>query len=248
MAVRVIQPEVDWNAGFFDSAEFARMAFANSRALALVFDHSLLKPEATRAQIITLCEEAATFRFACAMVNPCWASLAYSVLAGSGVPVGVALGFPFGAGLSAGKREEALSLVKLGARELDMTVNIGMLKSGENALVEREIRGVVEIAHEAGAAVKVILETCLLNVEEKLRGAELAIAAGTDFLKTSTGFSTGGATAADVALLRGVAGSRCGVKAAGGIRTLADARAMLDAGANRLGSSASVAILRELDT
>ena len=247
MAVKVLQPEVDWNAGTFDSAEFARMAFEDSSALAAVFDHTLLKPEATRSQVITLCEEAATFRFACVMVNPCWASLAHSILAGSGIPVGVALGFPFGAGLSTAKRDEALSLVKLGARELDMTLNIGMLKSGMNTLVEREIRSVVEIAHEAGALVKVILETCLLNVEEKLRAAELAIAGGTDFLKTSTGFSTGGATAADVALLRGVAGSRCGIKAAGGIRNLSDARAMLDAGANRLGASGSVAILRELD-
>ncbi len=121
-----------------------------------------------------------------------------------------------------------------------------MLKSGMNDRVQQDIRGVVEIAHEAGAIVKVILETCLLNVEEKLRASELAIAAGADFLKTSTGFSTGGATPEDVALLRGVAGSRSGVKASGGIRSLADTRAMLDAGANRIGASASVNILREL--
>jgi deoxyribose-phosphate aldolase len=127
-----------------------------------------------------------------------------------------------------------------------MVINIGQLKSGMNTQVQQDIRAVVQVAHEAGALVKVILETCLLNVEEKLRAAELVIAAGADFLKTSTGFSTGGATVTDVALLRGVAGSRCGVKASGGIRTLADAREMLEAGANRIGASASVAIVNEL--
>jgi deoxyribose-phosphate aldolase len=162
------------------------------------------------------------------------------------VPVGTVLGFPLGASLSISKREEAIELVKLGAHDLDMVLSIGMLKSGMNDRVEQDIRGVVEVAHDAGAIVKVILETCLLNVAEKLRASELAISAGADFLKTSTGFSTAGATAEDVALLRGVAGSRCGVKASGGIRSLADTRAMLEAGANRIGASASVNILREL--
>jgi deoxyribose-phosphate aldolase len=197
--------------------------------------------------VIRLCEEAAHHGFACAMVNPAWVSTAFTALAGSGIPVGTVLGFPLGASLSVSKREEAVELVKLGAHDLDMVLNIGMLKSGMNDSVQRDIRGVVEVAHEAGAIVKVILETCLLNVEEKLRASELAIAAGADFLKTSTGFSTGGATPEDVALLRGVAGSRCGVKASGGIRTLADARAMLEAGANRIGASASVGILWELE-
>ena len=134
----------------------------------------------------------------------------------------------------------------MGVHDVDMVIGVGLLKSGENAAVQREIRGVVEVAHDAGAIVKVILETCLLNVEEKLRASELAIAAGADFLKTSTGFSTGGATQQDVALMRGVAGARCGVKASGGIRTLADARKMLEAGANRIGASASVGIVGEL--
>jgi deoxyribose-phosphate aldolase len=180
------------------------------------------------------------------MVNPAWVATAYAALAGSGVPVGVVVGFPLGANLTATKREEAAALVRLGARELDMVINIGLLKSGENARVEKDIRGVVEVGHEAGAIVKVILETCLLSTEEKLRASEIACSAGVDFLKTSTGFSTSGATAADVALLRGVAGSRCGVKASGGIRTLADARAMLEAGANRIGASASIAIVQAL--
>jgi deoxyribose-phosphate aldolase len=127
-----------------------------------------------------------------------------------------------------------------------MVINVGLLKSGENQAVQQEIEGVVAVVHDAGAIVKVILETCLLTVEEKLRASELAIAAGADFIKTSTGFSTGGATPEDVAMMRGVAGGRCGVKASGGIRTLADARRMLEAGANRIGASASVAIVKEL--
>jgi deoxyribose-phosphate aldolase len=245
MTTRLLQPEADHASGNFDVTGFASSALASESALAAVFDHTLLKPEATRDQVVKLCEEAASFRFACAMVNPAWVSLAHSVMSGSGVSVGVVVGFPLGANLATSKREEALALIKLGAHELDMVMNLGLLKSGMNALVEQDIRGVVQVAHEAGAVVKVILETCLLTVEEKLRASELALAAGTDFLKTSTGFSTGGATAADVAVLRGVAGNRCGVKASGGIRTLADARAMLEAGATRIGASASVAILRE---
>src|ERR1700761_9427504 len=242
---KLLHPEMEFASGYFDVADFAAATLASAAALAAVFDHTLLKPEATRAQVVKLCEEAASFRFACAMVNPAWVSLAHSVMVGSGVPVGVVVGFPLGANLATSKREEALALIKLGAHELDMVMNLGLLKSGMNALVEQDIRGVVQVAHEAGAVVKVILETCLLTVEEKLRASELALAAGADFLKTSTGFSTGGATAADVAVLRGVAGNRCGVKASGGIRTFKDARAMLEAGANRLGASASAAILRE---
>ncbi len=238
--------EVKRDNGWFDAVAFTQQTLSSREALAAVFDHTLLKPEATRDQVIRLCEEAAQYRFACAMVNPAWVNTAQSVLAGTGIPVGTVLGFPLGASLSVSKREEAVELVKLGAHDLDMVLNIGMLKSGMNDRVQHDIHGVVEVAHDAGAIVKVILETCLLNVEEKLRASELAIAAGTDFLKTSTGFSTGGATPEDVALLRGVAGSRCGVKASGGIRSLADASAMLNAGANRIGASASVNILREL--
>src|ERR1700691_1707396 len=245
MTIKLLQPEADQASGYFDVEGFATATVANASALASVFDHTLLKPEATRAQVVKLCEEAASFRFACAMVNPAWVSLAHSVMVGSGVPVGVVVGFPLGANLATTKREEAMASIKLGARELDMVMNLGLLKSGMNALVEQDIRGVVQVAHDAGGLVKVILETSLLSVEEKLRASELALAGGADFLKTSTGFSTGGATPADVAILRGVAGSRCGVKASGGIRSLSDARAMLEAGASRIGASASVAILRE---
>jgi deoxyribose-phosphate aldolase len=233
MTTKTLQPEIDHGTGYFDVAGFAAAALANAPALAAVFDHTLLKPEATREQVVKLCEEAAAHR------------LAHSVMVGSGVPVGVVVGFPLGANLATTKREESLALIKLGAHELDMVMNLGLLKSGMSALVEQDIRGVVQVAHDAGALVKVILETSLLSVEEKLRASELALAAGADFLKTSTGFSTGGATVADVAILRGVAGNRCGVKASGGIRTLSEARAMLEAGATRIGASASVAILRQ---
>jgi deoxyribose-phosphate aldolase len=247
MTSKVLQPEMEHNTAFFDVAGFASTALSSAASLAGVFDHTLLKAEATREQVVKVCEEAAMHRFACAMVNPAWVALAHSVMSGSGVPVGVVVGFPLGANLATTKREDAMALIKLGAHELDMVMNLGLLKSGMNALVEQDIRGVVQVAHDAGAVVKVILETCLLSVEEKLRASELALAAGTDFLKTSTGFSTGGATVSDVAILRGVAGNRCGVKASGGIRTLADARAMLEAGATRIGASASISILREFE-
>jgi len=232
--------------GTFDAAGFAKNALATPASLAAVLDHTLLKPEATRDQVLALCHEAAEHRFACAMVNPTWVPLATSVLAGTGIPVGVVLGFPLGASLSTTKRDEAREMVKMGARELDMVLNIGMLKSGLYDQAETDVRSVVEVGRAAGAVVKVILETCLLSIPEKLRAAEIVINSGADYLKTSTGFSTGGATAADVALLRGIAGDSCGVKASGGIRTLSDARIMLEAGASRLGASASVRIVEEL--
>ncbi|HEX3438002.1 MAG TPA: deoxyribose-phosphate aldolase [Pseudacidobacterium sp.] len=247
MTTKEVSIEEEFSNGTFDATAFTQETLSSRDTLAAVFDHTLLKPEATREQIIHLCEEAAQHRFACAMVNPSWVSTACAALTGTGIPVGTVLGFPLGASLSITKREEAVELVKLGAHDLDMVFNIGMLKSGMNDRVQQDIHGVVEVAHEAGAIVKVILETCLLTLEEKLRASELAIAAGADFLKTSTGFSTAGANPEDVALLRGIAGSRCGVKASGGIRTLKDAHAMLEAGANRIGASASVSILCELD-
>jgi deoxyribose-phosphate aldolase len=233
----------------FDAAHFAAAALASPAALASVLDHTLLKPEASRPQVIQLCHEAAEHRFACAMVNPAWVSLAAETLAGTGVPVGVVIGFPLGATLSSSKRDETVRVLKHGAHDVDMVLNIGLLKSGtkdDYDQVKQDIRGVVELAHGSGAIVKVILETCLLTFEEKLRASELALAAGADFIKTSTGFSTGGATVDDIALMREVAGSRAGVKASGGIRSLADATAMLEAGASRIGASASVRILSEL--
>jgi deoxyribose-phosphate aldolase len=233
----------------FDANAFASHALSSAATLAAVIDHTLLKPEATRAQVIRLCHEAAEHRFACAMVNPTWVGIAAETMAGTGVPVGVVIGFPLGATLSAAKCDEARRALKLGAHDLDMVLNIGLLKSGSKEdlqAVRQDIRGVVELAHAAGAIVKVILETCLLSFEEKLRASELALAAGADFIKTSTGFSSGGATVDDITLMRGVAGTRAGVKASGGVRSLADASAMLHAGATRIGASASVKILAEL--
>ena len=244
--IHLIDEEEELEIVGFDAEGFAKQALSSQQSLAAVIDHTLLNPEATQEQVIRLCCEAAEHRFACALVNPAWAALAYSELAGTGIPVGVVVGFPLGASLGTTKREEAAALVKIGAHDIDTVLNIGLLRSGENQAVEQDIAGVVAVAHDAGAIVKVILETCLLSVEEKLRASELAIAAGADFIKTSTGFSTGGATVEDVAMMRGVAGGRCGVKASGGIRTLADARRMLEAGANRIGASASVAIIEEL--
>nr|WP_246302120.1 deoxyribose-phosphate aldolase [Granulicella arctica] len=222
---------------------------ASPQNLAAVLDHTLLRPDATRSQVIQLCEEAAEHKFACAMVNPTWVATAAQTLAGTGVPVGVVIGFPLGATLSSSKRDETVRVLKLGAHDVDMVLNVGLLKSGKPEdfeAVKQDIRGVVELAHGSGAIVKVILETCLLSFEEKLRASELALAAGADFLKTSTGFSTGGATTDDIALMRGAAGVNAGVKASGGIRSLADASAMLYAGASRIGASASVKILAEL--
>jgi deoxyribose-phosphate aldolase len=233
----------------FDAKAFAAHTLSSPENLAAVLDHTLLKPDATRTQVLQICHEAATHRFACAMVNPTWVQLAADALKGTGVPVGVVIGFPLGATLSASKRDEAARVVKHGAHDVDMVLNIGLLKSATSAdyeAVKQDIRGVVELAHGAGAIVKVILETCLLTYEEKLRASELAISAGADFIKTSTGFSTGGATVDDIALMRGVAGTRAGVKASGGIRSLADASAMLHAGATRIGASASVKIVNEL--
>jgi len=235
--------------GKFEATAFTAQALSSPGNLAAILDHTLSKPDATRAQVLQHCHEAAEYHFACAMVSPTWVSLAASALQGTGVPVGVFIGFPLGATLSASKRDETIRVLKQGAHDIDMVMNIGLLKSGESSdyeAVRQDIRGVVELAHASGAIVKVILETCLLTFEEKLRASELALSAGADFLKTSTGFSTGGATADDISLLRGVAGQRAGVKASGGIRSLADATTMLRAGASRIGASASVKIVNEL--
>ncbi len=221
-------------------------AFGSPGALAALLDHTLLKPEGTREQVIRLAEEAAEYRFACAMVNPAWVGEVVRVLRGTAVKTGTVIGFPLGASLTSTKAIEAAALAALGAHDLDMVINIGWLRSGLDRAVAEDIQAVVRVARDTGAIVKVILETCLLTEEEKRRASRLAVEAGADFLKTSTGFSTHGATVADVALLREVAGTGVGVKASGGIRTLGDARALGGAGANRIGASASVAIVEAL--
>lgn len=246
-AITPIQNEdLNFNNGVFNAVAFTAKALSSRQSLAAVIDHTLLRPDATRLQIEGLCSEAGRCRFACVMVNPVWVSTAVSALNGAGIPVGAVIGFPLGASLVSTLRQEATALLKLGARELDMVLPIGQLKGCDHQAVHHAIHTTAAITHHHGALLKVILETALLTVAEKLRGAEIAIQAGADFIKTSTGFAASGATAEDVALLRGVAGARCGVKAAGGIRTLAGVKAMLEAGANRIGASASVAILQEL--
>ena len=246
VATPISEAELESDHGIFDSSAFAAQTLSSWQSLAAIIDHTLLKPDATREQIENICDQAIRYRFACAMINPVWASTAVSVLSGTGVPVGVVIGFPLGASLVSTLRQEAAALTRLGVRELDMVIPIGQLKSGNYQAVHHTIHAVATVAHHHGALLKVILETALLTVAEKLRGAEIAIQAGADFIKTSTGFASGGATPADVALMRGVAGTRCGVKAAGGIHNLAEVHALLEAGANRIGASASVAIVREL--
>jgi deoxyribose-phosphate aldolase len=216
------------------------------KTAARMIDHTLLKPEGTREQIEKLCREAARYEFASACVNPVWVALAAQLLRGTLVKVCAVVGFPLGATLTSMKRYEAAELLRLGAQELDMVMNVGAMKSGDRIRVETDVRGVCEVVHGGGGILKVILENVLLTHEEKVAACEICVAAGADFVKTSTGFAAGGATAEDVALMRATVGARAGVKAAGGIRTAADLKTMVAAGANRIGASASLAILKEL--
>jgi deoxyribose-phosphate aldolase len=213
---------------------------------AKLIDHTLLKPEATREQVATLCREAAEYGFHSVMVNPSNIAQCKAELRGTDVVTGTVIGFPLGATTSTAKLAEAADALRLGATELDMVINAGALKSGNRDLVQTEIQSLVHLCHRSGALLKVIIETALLTTEEKILVCQLAAAVEVDFVKTSTGFSSAGATAADVLLIRGVVGSKIGVKAAGGIRTASDLLTMVDAGANRVGASASVAIVKEL--
>ena len=211
-----------------------------------MIDHTLLKPEGTREQIEKLCREAAKYEFASVCINPVWVALAAQLLRGTPVKVCTVIGFPLGATLTSVKRYEAAELLRLGAQELDMVMNVGAMKSGDRIRVETDIRGVCEVVHGGGGILKVILENVLLTREEKVAACKICLVAHADFVKSSTGFAAGGATAEDVALMRATVGDRAGVKAAGGIRTAADLKAMVAAGANRIGASASLAILKEL--
>jgi len=214
-----------------------------SDGLASLIDHTLLKPDAAREQIEELCREAAQFGFASVCVNPVWVPLCHDLLQGSPVKVCTVIGFPSGAHVPDVKAYEARRAVEQGAEEVDMVINIGALKSKDYALVEQDIRGVVQAAGRP-TVVKVILETSLLSREEKIMGCTLAKAAGADFVKTSTGFAGGGATVEDVVLMRETVGPEMGVKASGGVRTKAEAEAMVAAGATRIGASAGVKIVR----
>ncbi len=208
-------------------------------------DHTLLKADATVEQITKLCQEAREYKFASVCVNSCWVRLCSELLRGSGVAVCTVVGFPLGAMIPEAKAFEAEAAIENGATEIDMVINIGALKSGDYRMVAKDIQVVCDAVHEHGALLKVIIEACLLTKEEKVIACLLAKNAGADYVKTSTGFSTGGATVEDVALMRKVVGEEMGVKAAGGIRDKETAEAMLDAGADRLGASAGVQICKE---
>ena len=212
---------------------------------ASLIDHTLLKPEATEDDIKRLCEEAARFHFASVCVNPTWVRASACHLRGTNVPVCTVIGFPLGASLADVKAYETRRAVFDGAREVDMVINIGALKSNDDCAVEHDIRAVVEAAHESDIVCKVIIEAALLTDEEKVRACLAAKRAGADFVKTSTGFAKGGATVADVSLMRRTVGADLGVKAAGGVRGLEDARKMVEAGATRIGASVGVKIAQE---
>ena len=210
-------------------------------SLAHMIDHTILKANATRPQVERLCAEAIEHRFASVCVNSCWVPLAADLLDGSDVRVCTVIGFPLGAMSTAGKAAEATCAVADGADELDMVINVGWLLAGEDDAVREDIAAVVKAAR--GRCVKVILETCLLSDEQIVRACELSVAAGASFVKTSTGFSTGGATVHDVELMARTVAGRCKVKASGGIHTAVEAQAMVDAGAARIGTSSGLAIV-----
>lgn len=213
--------------------------------IAAYIDHTLLKPDATRAEIDALCEEARQYTFASVCVNPFWVAYCAERLADTPVKVCTVIGFPLGANCPETKAAEAELACEHGASELDMVLNIGALKSNDLEAVARDIAAVVSVGHAHNALVKVIIETALLTDEEKVQACTIAKLVGADFVKTSTGFSKGGATVHDVALMRRVVGTALGVKASGGVRTFEDAVKMIEAGATRIGASAGVRIVKE---
>lgn len=234
------------HAGGYDSPAAAAVSSGPSDSrLAAMIDHTLLRADATREEILQVCAEARSHGFASVCVNGSWVPLVARELRGTAVKTCTVVGFPLGAMATAAKVFESEEAIRCGATEVDMVLAIGLLRAGEELAVEKDIRAVAEACHRNGAILKVILETALLNDAQKTAGCRLAVAAGADFVKTSTGFSKGGATAADIALMRRTVGPGVGVKASGGIRTLADARTMIAAGANRIGASASVRIVQE---
>jgi deoxyribose-phosphate aldolase len=218
---------------------------STARDWASLIDHTLLKPEASENDIRGLCEEAAKYGFASVCVNPMWVKKASEFLQGSGVPVCTVIGFPLGATLPDVKAFEARRAIFNGAKEVDMVINVGALKSGDDCAVEDDIKAVADAAHENGVLCKVIIETALLTDEEKVRACLASKNAGADFVKTSTGFAKGGATVEDVNLMRRTVGKALGVKASGGVKGIDDARAMFEAGATRIGASVGVKIAQE---
>ena len=217
----------------------------NTINVASMIDHTLLKADATKEQIKQLCKEANEYKFASVCVNPTWVRLANELLTNSPVKVCTVIGFPLGATTSETKAFETKNAIENGADEVDMVLNIGALKDGNNSFVENDIKAVVEAA-KGKALTKVIIETSLLSEEEKVRACQLAVSAGADFVKTSTGFSTGGATVNDIKLMRKTVGPDVGVKASGGVRNTSDAQSLIEAGATRIGASSGVAIINGL--
>jgi deoxyribose-phosphate aldolase len=213
--------------------------------IARMIDHTLLKADATKDQIEKLCSEAREYQFASVCVNPVWVKEAAQALKGSNVEVCTVIGFPLGATTTETKVFEAKNALENGATEVDMVINIGALKNDNLMTVEEDIRAVVQEA-KGKAITKVIIETCLLTEKQKVSACQLAVKAGAEFVKTSTGFSNGGATFEDVALMRSTVGPEIGVKASGGIRSLTDMKKMIEAGASRVGASAGVQIMKEL--
>lgn len=217
------------------------------QSISSYIDHTLLKPEATTAQIEKLCSEAKQYHFASVCVNPCHVALCSKLLKDSGVNVCTVIGFPLGANTSETKAFETTDSIAKGANEVDMVINVGALKDGNYDLVENDIKAVVNAA-KGKALVKVIIETCLLTHDEKVKACELVKSAGSDYVKTSTGFSTAGATKEDIELMKSVVGTSMGIKAAGGIRSFAAATEMINAGATRIGASASIKMIEEQNT
>lgn len=214
--------------------------------LAKYMDHTLLKADATAAQVDAVVAEAIGYGTASVCINPYWVARVHAALQGTDIATCTVIGFPLGAATTAAKVFEARDAIAQGADEIDMVINIGELKAGDDDAVRADIRAVADAVHESGGLLKVIVETALLTDEEKVRASRLTVEGGADFVKTSTGFASAGATASDVRLMRKTVGADFGVKAAGGIHDLADAYAMIEAGADRLGVSASVAILEEV--
>ncbi|MGL4336158.1 MAG: deoxyribose-phosphate aldolase [Turicibacter sp.] len=207
-----------------------------------LIDHTVLKPDTTKEQILQLCKEAKQFDFASVCVNPTWVSLCANELKGTDVKTCTVIGFPLGATLKEVKAFETKCAIEAGATEIDMVINVGAAKDGNFELVYEDIKAVVDAAN--GVLVKVIIETCLLTDEEKVKACEASVKAGANFVKTSTGFSTGGATAEDVALMRKTVGANIGVKASGGVRSAQDMNVMVEAGANRIGTSGGVSLVQ----
>ena len=213
------------------------------RTIARLIDHTVLKADATRTEVLQVCAEALKYDFASVCVNSFWVPLVAGELRGSSVKTCTVAGFPLGAASTAAKVAETLEAVSQGASEVDMVINVGALKGGEPDVAQVDIAAVVEAAHQGGAIVKVIIETALLNRDEKVLACQLAVRAGAEFVKTSTGFAKTGATVEDIALMRATVGPGVGVKASGGVRTLEDLQAMVAAGATRIGASSSVRII-----